>query len=599
MGKKEIYSKEGKMSFVQRVQHAVDCWQRYTSGMRKCRQRMFAHYANGWFNGGPGPASTYTAQPINLIDRGVSIIAPILVSRNPKVMVCPRQGANNPQMRPFAATLELAIAHLFDEIDLSTYTLRPLVIDALFGMGVTKTGVMHSHEVEIMGHLHDVGQPYCDKVDFEDYIGDISARNRQEVRLEGNWYRLPEEYVKTCGLFKHYDGLSPDTAQFGDDTRPEKVAKPDGSTGEYYELKPTVELADVWLPDEGVVITIPRKGCGDRIMRTVEWDGPEGGPYDVLVFRPFPDSIVGIPVTYTWLDLNKTVNNVVVKMRDQAIREKSIGLYNLGNAEDAGNIKTARDGELVGVMDTDSIKELRYGGFNEQSFAFVNFLLHQWSQTGPNLDTIGGRRVDAPTLGQEQMMQSNAARELDDMIHQTYKVTKSIARKLTWFLWTDPMIILPLIKRVAGIDIEVEYSDAAKEGDFFDYSFDIEPYSMMRMNPEMRYQRLMQFVQGYILPTAQIAAAQGTMLNVPELAKDFARYLGISNLEDWYQSIIPQTQLGMNPYSPMQGQVAGGGQTDGRFQSDSGSNFNNANRQQSSAGGQSTGSPLGATTQGM
>jgi len=191
---KDIYDREGHKTFAQRVQHAVDCWENHTKPMRACRKKMFEHYANQWFKGGPGPAGQYTAQPLNLIDRGVSIIAPLLVSKNPRVMINPRQGTNNPQMGPFSKTLELAMAHLFEEIKLAELTLRPLVIDALFGMGITKTGVMHSHQVEILGYLHDVGQPYCDRVDFEDYISDVAARNRQEVKLEGNWYRLKGQF---------------------------------------------------------------------------------------------------------------------------------------------------------------------------------------------------------------------------------------------------------------------------------------------------------------------------------------------------------------------------------------------------------------------
>jgi len=561
-----------------RVQRAVLAWEKYTKGMRQRRKQMLAHYANGWFSS-EGRRSSI---PLNLIDRGVQIIVPLLVSKNPKVMIQPRAGTNNPYMRAFANTLELALAHLFDEIKFEQYTLRPLVFDALFGMGITKTGVSHSHKVEIGGYLHDVGQPYCDRIDFDDYIGDVAARNRQEMKLEGHWYRLPERYVKESGLYKNYDKLSTEVSLYGkDETRPEAIAKREAGEYPYRDLTPMVELCDIWLPDEGIVITLPREGQGDKIIREVEWDGPEGGPFDILAFRYFPSSVIPIPPIYTWLDINKTVNVIVNKMRDQVEREKSIGVYELSAAEDATRLKGASHGELVGLENTDGVKEITFGGFNEKSFPFLQFLLYQWSQTGPNLDVTGGRRVDAPTLGQEQMMQANAARELDDMVHQMYEVTKSIVRKLAWFLWTDPLIVIPLIKRVAGQDLHVEYSEAAKEGDFFDYSFDIEPYSMMRMNPEMRYQRLMQFVSQYILPTAQIAAAQGRILNVPELAKDFARYLNITNLDDWYKAIIPN-QVGLNPYSPVQGTVSPKQSGISGTQSSEASNMNNTLRQQAS-----------------
>jgi hypothetical protein len=150
------------------------------------------------------------------------------------------------------------------------------------------------------------------------------------------------------------------------------------------------------------------------------------------------------------------------------------------------------------------------------------------------------------------MMMSNAARALDDRVYQMYQMTKSIVRKLVWFLWTDPLITVPLIKRVAGVDLKVEYSQAAQEGDFFDYTFDIEPHSMSRMNPEMRYQRLIQLISSIVLPTAQIAAEQGSMLNVTNLVEEAARYLGITNVRDWWMSSIPAVP-GMNPYQPEQG----------------------------------------------
>lgn len=577
-----------KKPFPERLQRAVESWREYTKPMREYRKLMLKHYSNGWY-GEPSERYSRSPQPINLIDRGVQIIAPFLVSHNPRVMINPRPGTNNRNMKSFSRTLELAMAHLFDEIKLAELTLRPVAIDSLFTMGITKTSTMHSHEVEIMGYLHDVGQPYCDRVDFEDYIGDVTARNDQEAKMEGNFYRLPEEYVKTSGLYKHYDRLNPDLLLYGsDDTSPETIAKSNVQERDYQELHPSVILIDLWLPREDLIITIPPQGQGDKIMRRVEWDGPESGPFDKLKFRYFPDSIIPIPPVYTWLDLNKAVNKIATKIRDEVDREKHIGVYDESDAEAAERIKSADSGDLVGVPGgKDTIDEITLGGaYSKDTYNFLQFLLTEYSKTGPNLDLTGGRTTMAQTLGQEQMMQANAARELDDMVYQMYEFTSSIAKKLAWFLWTDPLIVIPLIKRVAGIDLQVEYSEAAKEGDFFDYSFDIEPFSMMKMNPEMRYQRLMQLVAGYILPTAQIAAAQGTVLNVPELAKDFARYLGVTNLDDWYHQTVPQ-QAAMNPYQPLTG-TPRQGITDGRQQSSAGSNFNNQLQQQSRAGGQST-----------
>lgn len=571
-----------KQKFPLRVQNAVRAWERYTQNMRECRKRMLEHYAAGWYRGGGG---NRTPQPLNLIERGIQIVAPFLVTNNPAVMISPRRGINSRNVRAFTKTLELALAHLFNEIRLADYTLRPAVIDSLFSMGITKTGIMQSHQVEIGGYLHDIGQPYCDKIDFDDYIGDVSARNRQEMKMEGHKYRLREEYVKTSGLYKNYDKLTPDLNLFGS-TRPETVGKVDVQEWDYNELHPTVELMDIWLPEENLIITLAPEGQGEKIIREVEWDGPEEGPFDILAYKCFPNSVIPIPPAYTWLDLNKMVNVLVSKMRDQAEREKTVGLYNQGVADEAERIKNASDGEMVGVSTTEAFKELTFGGFNAQSFPFVQFLLAEHSKSGPNLEVIGGLSSQAQTLGQEQMLQSNAARALDDMVNQAYTFTQSISRKLAWFLWSDPLIQIPLIKRVAGIDVPTEYSEEAREGDFLDYAIDIVPFSMARLNPEMKYQKLMQLISQIVLPTAQIAAQQGSMLQVDGLVKYAADYLGITNIDEWWKSAIPQT-TNMNPYQPNQmvGSIKSG-QGDDRFGRTTASQNANMGQQQARAGGQ-------------
>ena len=111
---------------------------------------------------------------------------------------------------------------------------------------------------------------------------------------------------------------------------------------------------------------------------------------------------------------------------------------------------------------------------------------------------------------------------------------------------------------------------------------------MMRMNPDMKYQKLAQFATGLVLPTAQIAAQQGTVLNVPELMKEFARYLNITNMDDWYMSVMPPMMSpGMNPYQPQGGQVKMTDSANGGPENQ-GSNQNNLIQQQNRVQGKTT-----------
>lgn len=543
------------ISFPKRVQKAIKSWVVYSEDMRKCRQNMLNLYQNSWFQGGGKGRTPLT---LNLLDEAVGIIVPFLVSRNPRVNISSRRGTNTPNVKLFAMVLELALTHLFDEIQFGQKTLRQTVVDSLFSMGIVKTGMDLTWQVRLGQSEETVGQPYAERIDFDDYIGDVTARCRAEMKLEGHKYRLPLEYVIDSGLYKHYDLLKPGLPTYGDETSPEKTAKNDNEKGDLRELWPSVELYDIWLPDDNLIITLPPEGQGSKIMREVEADGPTGGPFDVLGYKFFPGSCVPIPPVYGWLDMNKTVNVITNKMKEQCEREKTIAVYPIDAAEDAEILKNAKHGELVGLVNSEAVKEITFGGWNEQSFPFVQFLLSRFAKTGPNLEVIGGKGVFGSTLGQEQMLQANAMHQLDDMVNQVYLFTKSIIKKLAWNLWSDPFITMPLIKRVAGKDVQLHYSQAVREGDFFDYSFEIEPYSLSAMNPEMRYQRLLQLISQVVMPLVPMAAQQGVQLDITALVKEAAKYLQINNVEDWWKQ-EGALDLNMNPYQPMQATPKGGG----------------------------------------
>jgi len=170
------------------------------------------------------------------------------------------------------------------------------------------------------------------------------------------------------------------------------------------------------------------------------------------------------------------------------------------------------------------------------------------------------------------------------MIDQFHNFVRSIVRKFAWYVWTDPMIQLPMVRRVHGLDLTVEFSEETKEGDFLDYTFDIDIYSMSRVNPEMQYQKLLQLVQTVVLPLAPLAMQQGSMPDVTTLTKEFAKYLGVNNVEDWWRTVVPQANA-PNPYSPSQGIPKNPGQGDDRLGATLASRIANSNGHQASERG--------------
>lgn len=554
-----IKEKNVRKSFPERLLMATKTWQSMLKPSLANRELMLRARASGYY-GTASNDSRDKSHPINLIDRGLNIIVPYLVMNDPRILVSTKKK----EYRPFALTTELAFNHLIREIKFAKNSLRPAILDSMVGMGILKTGIMKSHELEIFGHLHSVGQVYSDPVDLVDYIGDPTARSFENFEFEGNFYRMPIAAAKE--LFpKHADNLTASYSLFNGDRQhdPEKMAKNMSVDGMFSSLREFVQLADYWIPDENIIVTIDPRS--KKILRTVDAETPEGGPYDKLYYKSFPGTPAPIPPVWYWLDMDQSLNVIVNKMRRQAEAQKTNLAYSGDAADDAEALANAPDLKSVRVSDTQSVKAIEWPGIDPQHYNWIQYLEQQYSMQGSNLYTLGGANSQAGTLGQEQMLMANASKSIDDMSNSVYEFTKSVAKKMLFHFWSDPLISVPQIKRIEGFgDLPVVFDKAAQDGEFWDYEFDVEPYSMQRLSPGIEYQRTMGLLSQWILPTAQIAAQQGAQLNVPEATKHLAKMAGLRGFDKMYETAIPDTPAKLNPYTPTQGKPKNRDIADGR-----------------------------------
>lgn len=570
------------LTFGQRILKAIEVWKKLIKVPIQHRNQM----VRAWLAGYEQAETLGTPHPINLVDRGLGILIPYMVMSNPKVLV----STERLDLRPFAWTTELAFNHLFKEIKFAKNTLRPAVRDSLLGMAIVKTGLATEWQIEAFGHLHDVGQVYADVVDLEDYIGDPSARTFEGFELEGNIYRIPVDIARDL-YPKHADHISAQFHLYGEDESLDRITKSDLANEQYNTLKEWTELADIWLPDEGMVVTINPHDSRGKIYRSWEWDGPEGGPFDKLYYKEIPGTPIALPPVWSWLDMDTAINVVVNKIRKQAEAQKTILTYEGESTQDANRIANAADRQAVQVQHRDGVRLFEFPGIDSSAYTWISYLESQYSIQGQNLYTMGGRNVQAGTLGQEQMLLANASKSVDDMVQQFYEFTASIANKISWYFWTDPLIVVPQVKRIEGYgSIEVVFDRAGQEGDFWDYNFDIEPYSMQRLNPHMEYQRLITLLSQWVLPTAQIAAQQGIHIDIPAATAQLAKHLQLRNVGDWFKPAVPM-KVHLNPYQPQLGMIKpeNGAIQDGRTGlMGAESRIQNLIQQQARAGGQSS-----------
>jgi hypothetical protein len=540
----------GTSSIVANIHRGITLCEKGCKAPLSKRRDLLAELANGWYD-----EQATAPCPMNMIARAVNLLTPLLVSKCPKAMTRARIA----QLAPYAETLRLTLNHLIRKIKLED-TVRMGVLEALCYMSIFKTGIAvgGSKVPDAFGNTHDNGEIFCDLIYPEDYFFDITARRREEVDFEGNWFYVPYEFVMDSGLYKNTEFLKDAYTNF-DKLSPKKISTKNLSL-RLNSLKPYVKLAEVWIPGENIVVTIPPKGCGNKPLRVVDYNGPIGGPYDTMAFNTFSESIIPVSPLYIGLDLHYYINTMARKMAREADAAKTVFPYQGNAADDAERVINAPHLQAIKVNDINAFTTLKLGEISDSSYKWVEWLKGLWSEFQGNANLLQGIQAQSPTLGQDQMLQANATASIDDMQQSVHNTLKSILTKMAHYIFTDPLMDVTVSKRKEGIgEIPVRVTRDSMRGDFYDYNFDVEPYSMVRMNPNIRMQKLMQLATGLILPTLQYAQAQGVTFDTAAFVKNIGRDLDLSDgeIDSFYKSAL--TNLNPGPYLPMKNSVGGVG----------------------------------------
>lgn len=515
-----------------KIAKSVNTGFRRMEKFRKNRERLLKEYVGRWYGGNDVHQK---ATPINLIYQAVTTLVPNLVYQDPKVSVT----SNYLAYRDYASILGLATNHLINEIWLRN-TLRMAITDAIFMCGWIKTGISTKGEtLDIDGVAHDVGQPYADRVDPDDMVIDPWARRMEEAIFVGNRYRIPKDVVIAMNI-------ASDEQVRAMQTRLHQVQEPDATmlsqvgeskdamrAGEPVEF---VDLVDLWLPEENAIATIPWSPDGNLpggdYLRIIDYDGPERGPYHQLGFAWVPDNIMPAPPAGVWHDLHETANRLARKAARQAERQKTVLAYEGAAQEDVADILESSDGESVRVDNIEGIREINFGGVNENNYDYLAWAKDNFSEMSMNIDLLSGTGTNEPTATQAEIVQANSSVRLSDMQGLVYQFTAHVARDLAFFLHTDPLIELPLVKRTEGVDHQVVYSPEMREGDWMDYQLKIVPFSMARQDPNLKVRRLMEFVGQGVPAMAQAFQMLGPVFKLESAIELIGRNMGIEELEE-------------------------------------------------------------------
>ena len=505
-------------------------------------------------------------EPLNLIFNAISIIVPNLVSNFPKNVVTSRFLL----YRGYAELLEMGLDYLDKEINIKE-TLRRWVVDAIFTMGIIKTGIATSRDlVTFSDNEHiDNGQPYAEVVDFDDFIMDPSCRHLEEASFVGSRVRVPRQMLLDSGLYRN------DLVEKLPQADMDPYDKRDAATISQHEVTPVeinalqdyVDVNEIWVPAAKAIVTVPSgQIVFEDYLRVDDYYGPDEGPFTYLSLTPpVPNNPLPIAPVGIWHDLHVMANKMARKIMDQADRQKTVLAFKRTAMDDAQELMDAGDGEAIAMDEPENVKTYQWGGQEAKNEQHLAGLMYWFSMMSGNSDQLGGLKTGASTATGQEILQQNGSVRVEDWRDQVYIGTTEINRKLAWFLHTDPLISLPMIKRqpipaqtvmtAYGpimtqppqiVEQQVILNPDTRQGEFLDFQFKIEAKSMSRMDPEQKLNKALLFC-AKVLPSAASASQICAQMGVPFSFSKFMIRMGKELGLDWLDEVFydPEFQMQM------------------------------------------------------
>jgi len=188
----------------------------------------------------------------------------------------------------------------------------------------------------------------------------------------------------------------------------------------------------------------------------------------------------------------------------------------------------------VQVNSTEDIGMMKQGGVDQSNYAFMLGGIELFDRMAGNLQARMGLGAQADTVGQERLIHGAASRKEGQMQYVMLNAATKLIKQLGVMLWQDEFktIVTEIaIPGAPGYTATSVWKPGDREGNFLDYNFEIDVYSMQFQSPSIKIQRLNELVMQVLMPMYQLMMEQGVFIDMMQLVKIYADLMNLPELE--------------------------------------------------------------------
>ena len=382
----------------------------------------------------------------------VRVLAPLLCFENPRHLV------ETPyiQYKQQADLWALALTQHDKQINIRD-TYARAIVDAIFCLGILKTGLAENGEpISLDADSTKVmsGEIYTENVSFDDFVADPLSKEHlfRDARWMGSKVIVPRQLLLDSGNYAN--DLVERLPRIGDNhkqgRKAEEISQRHVRRSDEYELEDDVEVWEIFVPSANAIITLPADPdvVFDEFLRISDYYGLKEGPYTFLALTPrslTTQSRFPWPRN-SWTSTPWPIRSWPRSSTRPSGRRMSCSSPAMARTTPSKSAMpaTARSSSATPPNPNWSASAAR---IPQNSEAF-QILANQFNVLAGNINQLGGQNVSAKSATAANILQQNNSVQVEAMRIAVYDMANEESRKRGFYMWTDPLINLPMTKRV-------------------------------------------------------------------------------------------------------------------------------------------------------